>query len=167
MVKKILVGILAVLSISLAQAKEASAKGAFQGDFGLGLILGSPTGLSGEVRLARTTSIDFAVGLDAFDDEDTYFHLDYLIYLTDLSRGGSLGVPIYLGVGGNVYDHGGDFGDDMHIGARIPFGLALAFRRTPVQFFFELALNVLVVEDHDHDHDRVRLNGAIGFRVYF
>lgn len=139
----------------------------FSRTFGIGLIVGTPTGLSGEVRLGGNTSLDFALGLDAFEDEDTYLHVDYLVYLTDLASGRDLGVPIYLGVGGILYDHDRDFGDDLHIGVRVPFGIALAFRRAPVEIFFELAVRVVLVHEDDHKHDRAGLGGALGFRVYF
>jgi hypothetical protein len=50
----------------------------------------------------------------------------------------------------------------------VPFGLAIALRQAPVQFFFELALRVLVIDDDDgRNDDDVDLTGGLGFRVYF
>lgn len=134
---------------------------------GLGLILGAPTGLSGELNLGGQTSLDFAVGLDAFNERDLYFHIDYLVYLVNLANGGSVDVPIYLGVGGFAWDHDDAGGDNFHLGARVPFGIALALRRAPVQFFFEVALRVILIEGDNHDHRLIGVSGGLGFRVYF
>lgn len=137
--------------------------------FGLGLILGEPTGLSAELLSGGHTAVDFALGLESLDDdEEFYFHLDYLVMPVDLSRGGAVAVPLYLGIGGYLFDHGADF-DVADIGVRVPFGLALDFRRAPFQVFGELAVRVLLVTfDHDDaGHDRVDLSGALGFRFFF
>ncbi len=145
--------------------------------FGIGLILGTPTGLSLELRLSPRTALDFAIGFDELDDDDDdfgdddggYFHFDYLVYLADLSRGGSVGVPLYLGIGAAIYDDDDGFDDDdLNVGLRVPFGIALALRSVPLQFFFELAVRILVVDDDDgRDDDNVDLTGGLGFRIYF
>jgi hypothetical protein len=148
-----------------AEARRGG-RSAMSRDFGLGLIIGAPTGLSAELRLGSNTSLDFALGLERFDDDELYLHFDYLVYPVDLASGGSVAVPLYLGVGAILWDRGNDFGDDLSLGVRVPFGLALAFRRAPVQIFFELAVRLIVVEEVDRDDD-VDLTGGVGFRVYF
>ncbi len=136
--------------------------------FGIGLILGAPTGLSMELKLSGQSALDFAIGLNTFDDTDGgYFHFDYLVYLTDLSRGGSVAVPLYLGIGLAFWDPYRHFNnDDLNVALRVPFGLAIAFRTAPVQFFGELAVRVLFV-DQGYDDDTTDLTGGLGFRVYF
>jgi hypothetical protein len=138
--------------------------------FGFGLILGSPTGLSAEIRLDPRAGLDMALGLDAFDDGDGgYFHMDYLVYFAQ-ANGQSVSVPFYVGIGGVLWDHHRfDYDDDLHLGLRVPFGLALALRSAPLQFFFELAVRVMFYdEDGDRYHDDdVDLTGGLGFRVYF
>lgn len=156
-------------SASDAEARRARSARPRSKTIGLGLILGTPTGLSGEINLSGQTSLDLAVGVDAFNDRDLYVHVDYLVYLVNLATGpGSIDVPLYLGVGGWVWDNGDDnFNDHFHLGARVPFGIALALRRTPIQFFFELGLRVVLIDGDNHNHDRVGLSGGLGFRVYF
>jgi hypothetical protein len=139
---------------------------------GLGIILGAPTGLSLELRLGPRTAFDVAVGIDNYEHNDYYVHFDYLVYLIELSRGGTLSIPFYLGIGlvlwdGHYGDRDNDYEDDMRIGARVPFGLALAWRRAPVQIFLEGAVRILFYDDRDRDYDTVDLTGAAGFRVYF
>jgi hypothetical protein len=166
-----------LLVATTARDAEARRRGGFGGSpggstLGIGLILLSPTGLSLELRLGPRSAIDAAIDFDVFDDDDSSIsHIDYLAYLADLSRGGSISVPLYLGVGVVFLDH--DYGrddDDLHLGFRVPFGIALALRTAPVQFFFEGAVRVLF-HDHDEfdddDDADVDLTGGLGFRVYF
>jgi hypothetical protein len=167
--------LVAVLAPGRAEARRRYG-GSFGGEpgastFGIGLILGSPTGLSMELRLSNQTALDFALGLDDFrEDDGGYFHFDYLVYLADLARGGSVSLPVYLGVGLAFWDEYDRFDndDELNLGLRVPFGIAIAFRTAPIQFFGELAIRVLLVDDDDgRDDDDVDLTGGLGFRVYF
>jgi hypothetical protein len=136
---------------------------------GIGLILLQPTGLSLELKLSSATALDFAIGLNDFDNDDgAYFHFDYLVYLADLARGGSVAVPFYLGVGLALWDYDDRFdnNDNLDGALRIPFGLAIAFRTAPVQIFAELAIRLQFIDENDNN-DNVDLTGALGFRVYF
>ena len=170
-----------VLVLAPGQAEARRRYGGGMGEpgastFGIGLILGTPTGLSLELRLSPRSALDFAIGFGSFDDDDDYYddddgylHFDYLVYLADLARGGSVAVPFYLGIGAAFWDNDrrNDFdNDDLNMGIRVPFGLALAFRSAPVQFFFELALRLQILDENDSDDD-LDLTGALGFRVYF
>jgi hypothetical protein len=164
--------VIATLVVAVAWPADAEAarrrrrasygQGAFAKDIGIGVILGAPTGLSGEIRMSPRTSIDLAVGVDAFNDRDLYVHADFLVYLADLAPGGTVGIPIYLGIGGFIWDHGS--ADHIHIGPRVPLGLAIAWRTIPIQMFFELALRFVLLDDDSGDLD---LSGGIGFRIYF
>jgi hypothetical protein len=162
----VLMGVL--LSPRAAEARRGrGGSAALAQDVGIGLIVGSPTGLSLEARLGGRTSFDFALGIDAFDDDENFYvHFDYLVMPAILGSGGAVDVPLYLGVGGVIWDRGGDFGDDLHLGVRVPFGLAFAFRRAPLQIFAELAIRVLFYSEIDDDND-ADVTGALGFRVYF
>src|SRR5262245_12715464 len=98
--------------------------------FGLGLEIGQPSALTAYVSLSQVSAIDLAVGFPTFDARhDLYVHLDYLVLPVDLARGGSLSVPLYLGIGGWItHHHGGyDISPDMVYGARFPLGIALDY----------------------------------------
>src|SRR5690606_25478587 len=98
------------------------------GAFGLGLIVGQPTGLTGAYELSDRTAIDAALGLAIFDDRDFYVHVEFLWYLPTLLRGDGVELSAYLGIGGFLVTH-----DDPVIGARAPFGLSLDFSAAPLQ----------------------------------
>jgi hypothetical protein len=139
---------------------------------GVGVVLGEPTGLTLDVKTSHWSSLELDVGLGTFDDgdfDDDYVHMEFLVRPFWLTHTRSLAIPFYLGVGAFYLEHGRDpDGEDGHLGARFPLGLAFEFR-PPVQIFFELGLRLHLVDiDHDdrHDHD-LDVGGAIGFRVYF
>lgn len=127
------------------------------GSFGLGLILGQPTGVTGAYQLSDNTMIDGALGLGWVDDRDFYLHVEFDYFLPTLVRGNSVELSAYLGIGGFFVAH-----HDPGIGARAPFGLSLDFTSVPLQIFLEASLLFLVVPDVDLD-----VRGALGFRYYF
>lgn|GEM_PF-6513538 len=109
-------------------------------------------------------AFEATVGLDTFDG-GAYVHFLWKFYLADVARTGTLTVPIYTAIGPWVADGDGrddDGEDDIDLGARMPFGIALDFNRVPLQVFFEIALLLEVVDDADLDID-----GAVGFRWFF
>lgn len=159
-----------ILAALLAFPRAASAHPWGRLDVGIGLSLGGPTALSLDFRLHRTSSVELAIGLDALDDDDgnAYAHLEYVLRPFYLVHKPSLALPLYLGAGVFVSEHGRDLsGDDLHVGARFPFGLAFEFR-PPLLIFLELGVYVFLVETDDHPGDHgVAVDGAGGFRIYF
>lgn len=127
------------------------------GSFGLGLILGQPTGVTGAYQLSDHTALDGALGLGWVDDRNFYLHVEFDYFLPVLVRGSSVELSPYLGIGGFFVSH-----EDPALGARAPFGLALDFTTAPLQIFLEASVLLLVVPDIDLD-----IRGALGFRYYF
>jgi hypothetical protein len=164
------------LLIMLVLTLHPATAGADGGPFGLGLIVGEPTGITGLYELGDTTAIDGAIGLDDFGFDGIYIHADFLFILPNLLSGGSVGLRPYLGPGGFLVlggrDRGGNSGSGSSgsggggkgsgVGVRVPFGLSLEFRRAPLQIFAEIAPELEVVPDPDFG-----LGGALGFRYYF
>ena len=177
----------AVATLVASSAGAARAGGARRSayatdkEFGLGVMIGAPTGLAGKYFLGSgRTALAFGVG--SYDDhyylddyhENLHLHLDVLWHPAVLARGNGLSLPLYLGVGGRLLEHGDyyDTRDDRfydghtHLGVRVPFGLAFDFHRTPLDLFFELVPVVDLAADDGHRR-RVDLTGAIGLRYYF
>jgi hypothetical protein len=127
------------------------------GSFGIGLILGQPTAITGANELSDHTAIDAALGLALFDGRDFYLHVEFLYTLPALVSGGDVSLSPYLGIGGWTVAAG-----KTVLGARAPFGLSLDFNRAPVQIFLEASLLVALVPDSAAD-----IRGALGFRYYF
>ncbi len=127
--------------------------------FGIGFFLGDPTGLDLKIDLERRSALDIVLGIYDFRDgrDAGYAHLTYLVTPV-VARGRSVNVPLRLGVGAAVFG----FRSDVHAGIRAPFELALAFKRTPMEIYFEIAaLLALIGEDPRFD-----LQGGVGLRFY-
>ena len=127
------------------------------GSFGLGLIVGQPTGITGAFELSDHTAIDAALGLALFDGKDFYLHVEFLYTLPTLLNESAFDLNAYLGIGGWFVAAG-----DAVIGARAPFGLSLDFNNAPIQIFAELSV-LLAVAPGTH----ASIRGAAGFRYYF
>ncbi len=104
-------------------------------DFGLGMILGEPSGISGKLWLSRTTAFDGAVAWSAAGDDELHLQGDFVWHdfgLIGVDRGA---LPVYYGVGGRLrLDEGRD-----RIGVRVPVGLAYIFEDGRFDLFMEVA----------------------------
>jgi hypothetical protein len=136
-------------------------------EVGIGIFVGQPTGLDLKLDLQRKTALDIVAGWKGFEDRnhDGYAHLTFLVNLGN-ARGSSIVVPFRLGIGGAVWDRGGDFGDDINVAVRAPFEVGIRFRRTPLEIYGEVAL-VLVLLDENDNEDNVDADGGVGLRIYF
>lgn len=113
--------------------------------FGMGLILGEPTGLSAKLWTSKINAFDFGLGVGLGGDRISYkgdydntgrihFHMDYLWHsfnaISSTER-----FPLYYGIGGR-FNSGGGY--ESSIGVRGVFGIAWFPRATPIDVFFEL-----------------------------
>lgn len=143
-----------------------------QDTFGLGLMFGGPTGLTGKYFVGPDTAIDFGVGVHyrfRFH-RALQLHADYLFHPVNLVEHDAFDLPLYFGIGGRLlfheFDPDDDRDDDVHLGVRGPVGLSMIFNEVPIDVFFELALVLDIVVDDD-DLLFGDLNAVIGFRYYF
>jgi hypothetical protein len=176
----------AALVLLTSTADAARRGGAPANPFGLGLMLGAPTGLTGKLYLGAPFALQMGVGVvddfsgDGWDDDALHIHLDAVWHPAILARNGDITMPFYLGVGARFaesdhhFNYQGIWYDDDHavFGVRAPFGLLIDFNRVPLDVFFEVAVvvNLVYFEDDgpfEHDHDHVGINGGIGLRYYF
>jgi hypothetical protein len=113
--------------------------------FGLGIIIGEPTGLSAKLWTSKTTAFDFGLGVSVGGDRISYsgnydngsrvhFHMDYLWHSFN-AISSSESFPLYYGLGGR-FNSGGGY--DGSLGLRGVFGIAWFPHATPIDVFFEL-----------------------------
>jgi hypothetical protein len=135
--------------------------------FGLGLMVGVPSGLSGKYYLSQDTALDFGVGVFGRYGRDLHLHLDFLWHPVVLASPEAFWMPLYFGVGGRMLDHqdNRDFVDDSHLGIRAPLGIMFDFNNVPLDIFLELALVVDLIHDGNHGYSDVNL--SLGLRYYF
>jgi len=113
--------------------------------FGMGLILGEPTGLSAKLWTSKDNAFDFGLGVSLGGDRIKYkgdynrtgrihFHMDYLWHsfnaISSTER-----FPLYYGIGGRFNSGAGYEGS---IGVRGVFGIAWFPHSTPIDVFLEL-----------------------------
>lgn len=142
----------------MASALPARAQDAF----GIGIIVGEPTGLSAKKWLSRSNAIDAGLAWSLNENARIQLHGDYLyhrVYLfeTDSAREH---VPVYFGVGGRV--RFAEEGRDDQLGVRFPLGVGKTLSNAPIEFFLEIVPILDLVPATSFD-----LNGALGARYYF
>jgi len=129
-----------------------------QGDgFGIGIILGEPTGISAKLWLTEKTALDGAVAWSMWDEGAIHIHADFLVHSFNLINVSQGQLPLYFGIGPRV-----KLANDPIVGVRIPVGLAYLFGSAPLDVFFELVPILDLVPGTEF-----HFNGAIGVRYFF
>lgn len=128
-----------------------------QTKFGIGIILGEPTGITSKYWINSNSA--FVGGLSwSFKDNDAlYMHLDYVNHdytLIGVNRGK---LAVYYGIGGKIL-----FAKETNIGVRIPVGLNYIFQGTPIDLFLELVPSLNLIPSTTFD-----IGGGVGVRYYF
>lgn len=126
-------------------------------DFGLGIILGSPTGLSAKLWLSKSSAFDAAAAWSFSRKGRLQIHGDYLWHNFNLIKVEKGNMPLYYGLGFRV-----NFGDEIEAGVRFPIGLEYLFPGAPFDIFVEVGPVLRVIKKTDFEID-----GAIGARFFF
>lgn len=136
---------------------SAMAGKAQQSGFGLGIVIGEPTGISFKSWIGGNKAIDGAVAWSLRKPESFHLHADMLWHNFDLMSVSSGRLGLYYGVGGRIR-----FQNDPQLGIRIPVGLNYLFEGAPVDVFLEVVpiLDLLPATD-------VEFNAALGARYFF
>jgi hypothetical protein len=138
----------------------------FGGRYGIGVIIGSPTGFTGKYFLATRSAAQINAGWSFIGDVGFHITGDYQFLFPGVVRGESGetldNVVPYLGLGGRfrVKENEASNDTDFHIGLRIGGGLEYLIDRFGV--FLEIYPVVDFVPETDFDFE-----GGLGFRFYF
>jgi hypothetical protein len=133
-----------------------------KGAFGVGIILGEPTG----VYLADDHAIQGALGF-AFVGGGLHVHADYVIHPLILQAREQFVLPAYVGAGVRVIDYrNGRDDDSIALGLRIVGGFLFDFKQIPLDAFVEVA-GVLEYEFQEDAGAGLALNLGAGARYYF
>jgi len=127
------------------------------GGFGLGIMLGEPTGISLKSWLSKTNAWDGGIAWGFGEGGALYIHGDYLWHKFNFIPVDEGNLPLYYGIGGRVL-----FADKSHLGVRGVVGLDYMFARAPVDIFLEIAPIFDLIPGTDFT-----VNGAIGVRYFF
>ncbi|RMH44343.1 MAG: hypothetical protein D6689_02620 [Deltaproteobacteria bacterium] len=153
--------------VALAWASGTARAQDDKGAFGLGLVLGEPTGISAKLYLSNDTAVDAAVG-GAVVGKGIQAHADFLWHPWVVVNEDAFVLPAYIGLGARVLQHDREAEDDVHIGARFAVGALFDFREIPLDVFVEVALiPEFASGGGDHGGFGVALNAGAGARYYF
>ncbi len=130
-------------------------------NLGVGIILGSPTGLSANYYTSSSTSIDVALSFSL--GQKMILHINKLwLYNRGLNLDGFV-ADWFWGVGGrlkNINDNSNN--PETQMGPRVVIGLNKFITKIPIQLFGELALTMNIIPETTASFDF-----GIGARYYF
>jgi hypothetical protein len=104
-------------------------------DWALGAMIGNPTGINGKYWLGDRQAVDGGVGISPGKSSNVSLHSDYLLhqpsafYFND-----EYPLDFYYGLGARM-----EFGKDIELGVRIPFGLVHNITEQRADIFVEVA----------------------------
>lgn len=136
-----------------------SALAADERNFGLGIIAGEPTGITGKYMLDDSNAIDGGVGWKTSGDNEFHIYADYLVHFRHLIEAKKGDLPVYLGGGLRWVKREKK---ENKFGVRIPFGVEYIFGGGSLGAFAELVPVMNLTPDTEFD-----LEGGIGIRFYF
>jgi hypothetical protein len=125
--------------------------------FGIGVIVGEPTGFSVKQWLSAKTAVDAAIAWSFARESSFHLHADYLVHAFD-EFNTTEGVPIYYGIGGRLKS---SKGGDARLGVRGVIGIGYLFREAPIDLFFEMAPILDVTPSTE-----LSINGGFGARYF-
>jgi hypothetical protein len=139
-------------------------------NFGLGVILGEPTGISAKLWVSSINAFDFglgwSVGGDRISDYNgtydggsrVHFHMDYLWHWFDAINS-SERFPLYTGIGGRI-NTGAGYKSSAAV--RGVLGIAWLPHHTPIDIFLELVPSLEVIPSTGFGID-----AGLGARFFF
>lgn len=124
--------------------------------FGLGIILGEPTGLSGKYWLTQKTAVDGAAAWSVRHD-NIYLHADFQLHQFYIKALKGAHPHIYFGIGAAT-----SIGDnDGWLGVRVPVGGSF-FPVPELELFAEIVPGLALIPDTNFF-----MNAGIGIRYFF
>jgi|SRR5690606_28161482 len=145
--------LIAALFVLLSVSSNSQTRG-----FGLGVIVGEPTGLSAKYWLSGNNALDFGLGYSFVRRGRVHFHMDYLFHHQNIFRAEE-NFALYYGPGFRLKSVQGD---DARLGARFGLGLVWLPRNAPVDVFVEIAPILDIIPETDFT-----VNAGLGFRFFF
>lgn len=145
---------LTIVSILLLLTATAKAQNK---EFGIGIILGEPTGISVKKWLGDHSAIDGAIAWSFGGVNSFHLHADYLFHNFNLFDVESGQLPLYYGAGLRFRTE-----PEATLGVRFSVGICYILEKAPLDIFLELGPVLNLIPDMEF-----WLTGSIGARFYF
>jgi hypothetical protein len=127
------------------------------GNIGLGIILGEPTGFSAKLWTGKTTAFDAGAAWSFVSGEFFQIHGDFLFHNFDLFKVDTGKMALYYGFGGRV-----KFADRTLVSLRVPIGISYQFEKTAIELFLEIVPMLDIIPATE-----AAIGGGAGFRYFF
>jgi len=151
--KKYYILSLLVSILFLSETEYAQQKG-----FGLGVVLGDPTGISAKMWSTDNTALDFGLGYSFTSNNSLFdFYVDYVFHNSEWIKAQENFV-VYYGPGARLQLHE----SQSRLGVRGVIGILWLPRNTSFDLFIEAAPILDIIPATKFDFD-----GGIGGRYYF
>jgi hypothetical protein len=126
--------------------------------FGLGVIVGEPTGVSAKYWTTSSTALDFGLGYSFEKNSRLHLHADYLFHVNNLFET-TENLALYYGPGARlrIVENG-----DSRLGFRFDVGLVWIPKNAPIDVFIEIAPLLDIIPETDFS-----FNGGLGVRFFF
>jgi hypothetical protein len=128
-----------------------------EGNIGVGIILGEPTGLSLKWWRGRTMALDAGAAWSFANGDYLQVHGDILFHNFDVFNVERDKMALYYGFGGRV-----KFEDKTVVSLRLPVGISYEIAKTSIELFLEIVPMLDVVPD-----TKFGVAGGAGFRYFF
>jgi hypothetical protein len=163
--KKYYCAIIALCLICAVQKSDAQDR-----KFGLGVIVGEPTGISAKLWTSNDNALDFGLGWSLGGDRIAryngyydgrrriHFHMDYLWHSFNAIRS-SERFPLYYGIGGRMNSGAGY---ENSLAVRGVFGILWLPHNTPIDVFLELVPSLQLTSSTGF-----AIDAGIGVRYFF
>jgi hypothetical protein len=139
--------------------------------FGLGFVLGEPTGLSSKIFLTPSGALDFDLAF-SFLEGSLYFSGDYLHHFANVLPGNSTVIfRPYIGGGGAIagreeehlpHDRDRDRDHSFGLAGRFTAGMSFLFVEVPIEIFVDVSPGIWLVPETD-----LYFAGVLGVRYFF
>ena len=126
--------------------------------FGLGIIVGEPTGISMKGWLTSTTAVDGGLAWSFVRGTSFHIHADYLFHSFDVFKS-SERIPLYYGIGGRIKI---SEKAQSRIGARGVIGIEYLLKSAPFDIFLEVAPILELAPETE-----LTMNAGLGARFFF
>jgi hypothetical protein len=147
-------------ALTLAAPRATAAESAFKPEdgFGVGFVLGSPSGLSGSLPMnGGTRAINGVLGWDIGHSSALFAQADYVFVRGDLFDVEHGKVSLYYGPGAFAV-----LSSSSAVGIRFVGGVDYRFEGVPLQAFLEIGPGINVLPNTS-----ATAGGGLGLRYYF
>jgi hypothetical protein len=126
--------------------------------FGLGIIVGQPTGISAKYWTTGSTAFDFGLGYSLQKRGRMHFHADYLFHSKNVFNSAE-NISLYYGPGARLMSVENA---NARLGIRFDVGIVWIPRNSPIDVFVEIAPSLDIIPE-----TFFFVNGGIGVRYFF